>query len=633
MKICKCFLDLAGLDTVEVPNFKVDLQGPSAGLNIKPLSYIPTADSNAPANTSITGGQQGGFNKGDEYEYDMGSFGSAEAFKDSFSNEPTVFDAADLICSFCFEVPDFFLRLPTTNLLDFLMDALLKALEFILAQLLVELFATLLELLLKCPELTCPEGVKRVSDYGAQNLNNLLASPGIGDSPAVFESCGVSVTNVNDIEDLLDDISKVLSSGEVLELMDGSSDVHLMKIIQKKVDQYPSIASQLDNTAKTRDFFRCVGFKVPPQKLVDIEEDIIAKYQDPDVCENIFQKAKDDLKSKCGDLDDVDDLVKQATEVDIDNYITLANLIRKIPDLTQQIPPLFSDDKGNKGILSGLPNPTMDDALETTLKNMLVGANASLKEESKRFTNPNSRVMVKMDYNREQLLNNSPLGNLFFAPLNPLTFALGGVFAWASFISVGGGTELSKNDLWAPWFPIADKMAPYAKDARGVDEILRDFGLDFTKYITTYGDNNIRINIQMPEFQGSKVRTDLQFSAPDKDDDGNLIYTDNLRLFFQTPQILEGTYSLKESDGEVSNSKKVSDSLAPILDKYPLKDDSIPPQNQYFASLMADKILPDSNTISSEKKNKFINETYNIFANDLYTNIFSSILSGVAETI
>jgi len=633
MKICKCFLDLAGLDTVEVPNFKVDLQGPSAGLNIKPLSYIPSADSNAPANTSITGGQQAGWNKGDEYEYDMGSFGSADALKDSFNNKPTEFDAADLICSFCFEVPDFFLRLPTTNLLDSLIDALLKALEYILAQILVELFATLLELLLRCPELTCPEGVKRVSDYGAQNLNNLLASPGIGDSPAVFESCGVSVTNVNDIEDLLDDISKVLSSGEVLELLDGTSDVHLMKIIQKKVDQYPSIASQLDNTAKTRDFFRCVGFKVPPQKLAEIEDDIIKVYQDPDVCDNIFEKAKDDLRSKCGDLENVDDLVKQATEVDVQNYITLANLIRKIPDLTQQIPPLFSDNKGNKGILSGLPNPTIEDALETTLKNMLLGTNKLLKEESIRFTNPKSRVMVKMDYNREELLNNSPLGNLFFAPLNPLTFALGGVTAWAAFIYGGGGTELSENDFWSPWFPIADKMAPYAKDARGVDEILTDFGLDFTKYITTYGDNNIRINIQMPEFQGSKVRTDLQFSPPDTNEDGNLIYTNNLRLFFETPQILEGTFSLNDNDSGGETSKKVSDSLAPILDKYPLKDGNIPPQNQYFASLLADKILPDSNMLSSEAKNKFINETYNIFAIDLYKNIFSSILAGIAETI
>tara|TARA_A100001391_G_scaffold200451_1_gene185065 strand:- start:1563 stop:10430 length:8868 start_codon:yes stop_codon:yes gene_type:complete len=649
-KICRCFLDLAGLDTIEVPNFKVDLQGPSAGLNIKPLSYIPSLDPQAPAEQSITGGQKAGWNKGDEYEYDTGSFGSMEAFKDSFSTKPTVFDAGDLICSFCFEVPDFFLRLPTTNILDFLIQALLAALEFILAQILVELFATLLELLLRCPELTCPEGVKRVSDYGAQDLNQVMASD-IGDSPAVFESCGVVVENTNDIVDLLDDISKILSSGEVLELFDGTSSLGLMKIIQKNVNKYPVIASQLDNTAKIRDFFRCVGFKIPPQKLAKIEDEIISKYQDPEVCENIFQEAKNQLQSKCGDLDFKDDIVKAATEVDIDNYINLANLIRKIPDLTQQIPPLFSDDKGNKGILSGLPNPTMDDAIEQTLQNMLVTVDSSLKSESKNFNNPNRNIMIKVDSNRKLLTSASPFGSFFYAPLNPLTFAAGAGL-WPAFIYGGGGTQLADNDLWSYWFPIADKMAPYtsayvessvladgtleynqfSEDSnylKGIDDILREFSTDLTQYISITSGNSVIMNIPLPEFYDNGVQTIMSFSPPEKDENDNLIYTNNISVVFKTPQIIEGTYSLLNENPEA---KVVSDSILPILNKYPLQDTGVPPQNQYFASLMADKIMPSSD-ISVEKKQKFLDETYDIFSGDLYNTIFSSILAGIAETV
>lgn len=115
----------------------------------------------------------------------------------------------------------FFIRLPTTNILDVLIDALLKALEFILAQLLLGLLATLLDLLLQCPEITCPEGAQRVKDYGAQDLNDIMS----GDTtPAqMMELCGLVVDDqsvtAGDVQDFLIDLSEVLSSSEVLQLL------------------------------------------------------------------------------------------------------------------------------------------------------------------------------------------------------------------------------------------------------------------------------------------------------------------------------------------------------------------------------------------------------------------------------
>ena len=635
MKICKCFLDLAGLDTIEVPNFKVDLQGPSAGLNIKPLSYIPALDDKSPANQSVTGGVKNTkWNKGDEYEYDTGSFGSVQDFKDSFNNEPEVFDAADLICSFCFEIPSFFLRLPTTNILDFLLDALLKALEFILAQLLVELFATLLELLLRCPELTCPEGVRRVVDYGAQDLNNIIASPGIGDSPAVFVDCGIVMeegplsSTASDVKSLLNDISQSLSSGEILELLDGSMSIKLAKVVQSKVDRYPKISSQLPNTAKIRDFFRCVGLKVPQEKLAKIEDDIIKTYQDPDTCDNLFEKAKAQLKSKCGDLEDVDRLVKAATEIEIDNYVALANLIRKVPDLTQQIPPLFSDDKGNKGILSGLPNPTMEFAVEETVKNMFAVVETQLSEESRRFTDPEKRVMVKVDNNRRTLSGNgNPLASLFYTPLTPL----GGPAA-VLWMMVASQPDLSKNELYTIWFPIKDKLAPFKeeKNENGLDDYLTDFATNVPSYLSFTSGQSVTLNIPLPEDMGEKVTANLFFSKPDQDDNDNLIYTNNIAVGFDASQIIDAPFSLTAND---PNARKISETLQQTLDKYPLTSEETAPQIQYFTEFMIDKVLPKPSEIGQSKYDKLYSNLYPIIQDEIYRSVFSSILTGIAETI
>jgi hypothetical protein len=656
-KICRCFIDLAGLEDLAVPNLSVDLQGGSGGLNIKPLSYIPSLDPDAPSDVSITGGKKAGWDDGEEYELDGGSFGSFQAFKDSINTDPTIIDAKDLICSFCLEVPDFFIRLPTTNILDVLIDALLKALEFILAQLLLGLLATLLDLLLQCPEITCPEGAQRVKDYGAQDLNDIMS----GDTtPAqMMELCGLVVDDqsvtAGDVQDFLIDLSEVLSSSEVLQLFDGSMSDRLIKVVDSKISNYPGLKQQLPNTAKIRDFFRCLGFKLPPGALATIEDVIIEKYQDPDVCQSIYDDAVAKLGEKCGIVEDKDKIIKDATEAELDRYKALANLIRELPDLTSQIPPIFADNKGNKGLLSGLSNPTIDYAVEKTIENVFKPVSRSLNEESKAFFNPRSNVMIKIDPDKKAVIDNDLRSSAFYIPIMS-TIALGPIGGVAALISAGvlTGTALFfDKDVGlgvGNFFPMNDNFAPALPKGSSVNipsvvGILESFAsgiVDEKNYLKLDVENNF-ISIKVGAYNEiSSVLVDggyidgnidfnYQLTAPDKIN-GVPVYTNNQTITANVPSISSG-YNASSSEIVLfpndKDSKTIDQGLLDLLNQYELDDSTIPPQIQYFMKLLADKVFAGLNTNNEQLKNAK-NKIENV-SRQIYSATLQSLVSGVAN--
>lgn len=672
-KVCRCFLDLAGLQDLKVPNFSIDLQGPEAGLNIKPLSYIPGIAPDAPANTSITGGKKAGWNEGDEYELDGGSFGSYQKFKDSFSTDPTVIDAGDLICSFCLEVPSFLLRLPSTNIMDILIDALLKALEFILAQLLLQIVAALLDLLLQCPELSCPEGEGKVKDYGAQNLNDIMSRGfgGVQTTPdELFELCGLVVdgaqVTTEDVQFMLEDISKVLSSGDVLKLFDGSLSRDMILIVQRQINNYSGIANQLKNTAQIRDFFRCLGFKIEPEALGEIEDEIIEKYQNPDICNTIFDDAKKKLQEKCGIVEDQQKIIQDATEADVQKYKDLANLIREIPDLTKQIPPIFSDNKGNKGVLSGLSNPTIDWGIKKTIENVFISTEQELVSESKKFYDPRSKVMVKRSQNKIDVLENTIRGNSFFyAPIMStlsLIFIGGpiGAAVGAALFAVHAGASLIFDDrspLVGNFFPMKDTDAPQPNhgynSVPSFKQVLEKLNEPQTE------DNDVKINIStnkveilidsyesldsnsdIPgtkstaaqfEIDGaryieSKIKFSLLFNKPDKKDNAP-IYNNNYQIKTKAKSILD-------SESEVTifpsanKDKNISPTLELLLSQYSLEDNEQPPQAQYYGNLLTDKSISGAG-FDSDTENTF----YDIFSNELYYAQLTSVITGMAESV
>ena len=644
-KVCRCFIDLAGLEDLAVPNLSVDIQGGSGGLNIKPLSYIPSLDPDAPSDVSITGNKKAGWDDGEEYEFDSGSFGSFQAFKDSINTDPTIIDAKDLICSFCLEVPDFFIRLPSTNILDVLIDALLKALEYILAQLLLGLLATLIDLLLQCPEITCPEGAQRVKDYGAQDLNDIMTSP--SETPSqLMELCGLvidgqSVTN-DDVQSFLLDISEVLSSSEVLQLFDGSMSDSLVKIVDSKISSYPGLREQLPNTAKIRDFFRCLGFKLPPGTLAEIEDVIIEKYQDPDVCQSIYDDAVAALGEKCGIVEDKDKIIKDATETELDRYKALANLIRELPDLTSQIPPIFADDKGNKGILSGLPNPTIDYAVEKTIENLFKPLSRSLNQESKAFFNPRSNVMIKIDPDKKAVIDNDIKSTAFFIPLFS-TIALGPIAAGAAAIATTSALFLDESSGLGigNFFPMKDHIAPSLPKGSPVN-VPSIVGV-LESFKPTVVDENNFISIKVGSYNDiSEVLTDngyikgnidfnYQLNAPDTVN-GVATYTNNQTIKAKVPAITGGA-NAAESElilfPNAKDSKNISQDLLNVLNKYELDNNGIPPQIQYFMKLFSDKTLGGINTNDEQLKNA--KNKIESVTDQMYSATFQSLVQGVAE--
>ena len=54
------------------------------------------------------------------------------------------------------------------NILDEFIKALKALLEFAIAQLLLSLMATALDILSTCPEIQCPTGGENVKDYGKE---------------------------------------------------------------------------------------------------------------------------------------------------------------------------------------------------------------------------------------------------------------------------------------------------------------------------------------------------------------------------------------------------------------------------------------------------------------------------------
>ena len=354
--ICRCFLDLAGIDEVELPNLEIKASGGSAGASLSPAL-------------------QG---KGKDEILDL------KGPEGSYSTDPITMDAGDLYCSFCLEIPELYLRLPTTNILEALLDALKKLLEFILSQLLLELIAALLEVLQTCPDIQCPPGQATVKDYGGQDFNSIFDQSGVP-TDEFFINCGVT-GSPEEIQIFLAEVSKVISSGEVLDLIAGTPSIEVLQTIDKVLTGHPSIKAQITTKAQIEDFFTCAGNQLPIEIIDGIEKDITDIFKDPEICKDLFQDAKDQLKKKCGTEDNSNKIAARASGADVAKYKQLADIIRKQSDLSTQLPPLFGDGKGNLGLMSGMNSPTMDYAIEQTVDSLILPIEVSLTRESRAYT-------------------------------------------------------------------------------------------------------------------------------------------------------------------------------------------------------------------------------------------------------
>tara|TARA_Y100000592_G_scaffold19004_1_gene29052 strand:- start:26404 stop:35910 length:9507 start_codon:yes stop_codon:yes gene_type:complete len=615
-KICKCFLDQIGIDTISVPNLELDANAGSVGANVKPNL----------GSSALSGENQA------EIGYEV------KGPTASVNTDPKDLEASDLICSFCMEIPSFFLRLPTTNLLDELLNALLAVLEFILAQLLLELIKALLDLLLQCPEITCPVGEKKVKDYGGQNLGDIFTAPDLPPVDEYFSECGIlidgnSVTG-DDVIEMMTNISSRLSSGEVLGLLGGGITDTILTVADEEISKYPEIKIQLNNRSRIEDFFTCAGLGLPKQTLADIEDDITDTYENPELCTNLLADAKAQLSERCGVNDLLDSSAKRALEFDIDKYKALADAIRNNQDLSTQLPPMFGDCLGNQGVLSGLPNPTMDHAINKTVEQITIPIKNALNNDLKRLR---QTVLVSRNPVTESMLNESLPGALLKLLTGPNKTFQDKLFpaGW-----MAGGYLYTPAGV-TPYFPavnlafpsrgvqIPKKNPKTGEDELGIDEVLQDLEQNITIKKGSEDSPSSVVTVKVDE--ESEVM--LEMVPPEEDEDGNLQYEYNMitkiktQDMFGIPSDSKQTIDLTRLD---KNTKLIPMVLKEHLEQYPLKKGSLlPPQAQYFSQLIISNIQSGDFQLSEENAEAF----ESIFANDIYWSVWSSVMDTLAESM
>tara|TARA_Y100000592_G_scaffold19005_1_gene29096 strand:- start:28156 stop:38079 length:9924 start_codon:yes stop_codon:yes gene_type:complete len=405
-RICRCFLDLTGFDSFKAPNFEIGYDNLSAGMKLQPGKAIYA---------QLSGDQKAKEElKKDVYSGPGGlkEFGQKQTWKDAGKltlpgRDPGVeIDTADLFCSFCFNIPSVFMRLPTTNILDLFIKALKALLEFAIAQLLLELITIALEILLSCPEIQCPTGAENLKDYGVTNLNDVFEDSGINPLQAL-EACGLIadgvLVTVSDVKSMMDDVSSRLSSVEVLGLLDGTPTNKTLKVIESVlISSYPNIRTQLNNKAKIEDYFTCAGLKIPVEVIDEIEQKIEDNYKDPMYCESLSNQAEEKLLDKCGTAFNSKEILEQAQKFDVKKYEEIANVFRETDDLSTQLPPLFTDGAGAQSIMSQVTDklPTMNYALDVAIDTCIVPIEASLTRECKDFVRAKKNMLVKQDDQR-----------------------------------------------------------------------------------------------------------------------------------------------------------------------------------------------------------------------------------------
>lgn len=578
-KICKCFLDVIGVDEIGVPNLSINASGGSGGLNLDPSTIA-----NNPKDIYNSKGATFDTNFVDA----DGNFKKKDAFMEKVAAE-------DLFCSFCFQIPSIFFRLPTTDILQVLIDALKALLEFALAQILLELIAALLDTLLTCPELNCATGETRVQDFGAQSIEGLLND--FGDGVATIDNCGLIIDGTSLTQDsvfnMMSNVSKSLTSSEVLGLFDGSAPKAALEAVQMILVGYPSIEAQLGDLGKIESFFSCMGTKVDPELYDFLEDQTNSKVGDPILCSNLIDNAKKNLFDKCGNIPGFDEIANRNLNHDLDKYKQLAKIIRDNDDLSSQLPPLFSDGKGTQALLSGLSTETTNHALDKTLDTIFIPIEGQLINDTNKFTKASENVLVKKNSVLESLLS-----------LPPLLAAPMAIF--------GNDQENNLAGLKVSGETIQiDKFMVKLSD-----------GLNFSNAAE---ENTIKADLTDNDF------VHLSLSPPSTNPEtGAAEYTNNYKI------MVSNTGGIKaQVQGDDTS---ISDELRTYLNKFPLESGETvrPEQAQFFANLLLSNFnyldVSDSEGLVDIPENPETEVLKDFFAGPLYYSILSSMLDQMGKT-
>ena len=581
-KICKCFIDLLDIPDISVPNLEINATGGSGGLNLNPSQI----------------------GKDPKELYDVqGPEGDSNLFE-----EKEVISSEDLFCSFCFRVPSVFLRLPSTDILAELINVFKKLLEFALAQILLQLIASLLDLLLTCPDLECAPGASRVKDYGNQNLANTFnnSSPNLSD---FMSDCGLLIDGENitepEVITMLQEISDKLTTSEVLGLLSGSPTKETIKVVQRVVAHYPSINNVFSDIGIIENFFMCAGDKID---LDQIEDANLQNVSDPMVCLNFNEISSDNILDKCGSLGEklFDAIKDRNLNHNMEKYKKIASFIRNNDDLSNQMPSLFEDGKGTQALLSAMNVGTADQMVDQTIDTISIPIATSLSRESSGLTDPRHKKLVKQN-DRMKALYTMPIGS----------------FIWSGLGSSDGSDDLTGHSELV-WNEEDSEFKEVA--VAGIDTILADLNnsLQFHKESYTIG-------LSVPD--SDTASCSIKFNPPKKDPQTQeYIYSNNFKVdifsdlpFYSTP--IE--YSI------VGTENQIPEDVRQYIQKFELENTEIPEQAQVFGNVIVSEInnLLEKSSISDSDISAQVNELRDIFQQDLYLNSVGTIVNNIAEVI
>ena len=229
-------------------------------------------------------------------------------------------------------------------------------------------------------------------DYGSENVNDMLEES-LGskdydvDLEILFQNCGVNLGPSEKFKarEYLDSISSMLAPVEVLSLLEGTAPVSLTNLISKHTQaNFPEIHQHKNTSSKIADFFVCLGGNVTQESKAKVQQKIIDKISNLDICVDICEELKKKMQEKCPDPAVYNAICEKEFNSKIEKYQEIIALIND--DCSMQ-PKFFNNSQtGEKGIFSNPENQPKSTSLiaqkltETALNPPLLFAEANSSE-------------------------------------------------------------------------------------------------------------------------------------------------------------------------------------------------------------------------------------------------------------
>jgi hypothetical protein len=299
--VCICITqyadDLLAAEGIElqVPTAAISLKGP--GVSFDPSLLTDDSDEN--------------FNMKQAFDANWGQFNMPVGLKPFQLQQ---------LCSFCITLPDILPKFPTFDMLKNMIDLLLSLLEALLVQILMQLVLSLLKWLTRCPDFQCelrPAGAA-ADDYGNVELPDFFPDEGaslgpnsVTPMPPILANCpalfGIAeaTPDLDAIQEaLFERISEELSSGELLNVLEGypsNVSVNVIKEIIDTEEQFSDIRPFISSYAKVEALIDCIFDNADPAKVASFED----LTKDPEYCPDPNNNPAVYMRDKCDNEDQI----------------------------------------------------------------------------------------------------------------------------------------------------------------------------------------------------------------------------------------------------------------------------------------------------------------------------------------